>query len=333
VLVYILRRLINVVALLVVVSMITFGIFFMVPRLTGSDPALLYAGRETSQTAIEGIRHKMGLDKPIAVQYADFARGLVAGRDYDNGSDITHCPAPCFGYSFKNEQPVWPMLLDRLPVTASLAAGASVLWLLGGVATGVISALRRRTFLDRATMITALAGVSLPIYFTGLLASAIFVYALGWLPETAYVNFTSNPFGWARNLILPWITLAFLFAATYARLTRATVLEILGEDYIRTARAKGLRESVVIRKHALRSTLTPIITVFGLDLGQLLGGAVLTETVFNLRGLGNAAVDAINTGDLPVILGVTLFAAFFIVMANLIVDLLYAVVDPRVRLT
>ncbi|MGW3242214.1 ABC transporter permease [Streptomyces sp. NPDC001070] len=332
-LVYIFRRLINVVALLVVVSMVTFGIFFMVPKITGSDPALLYAGRATNKVAIEGIRHKMGLDKPITVQYGDFVKGIVVGRDYDSGSEKTHCPAPCFGYSFKNEQPVWPLLLDRLPVTASLAAGAAVLWLLGGVATGVISALRRRTVLDRVTMVTALAGVSLPVYFTGLLTSAIFVTSLGWLPENDYVNFADNPAQWAQHLILPWITLAFLFAATYARLTRATMLEILGEDYIRTARAKGLKEGVVIGKHALRSTLTPIITVFGLDLGQLLGGAVLTETVFNLKGLGNAAVNAISTQDLPVILGVTMFAAFFIVMANLIVDLLYAVVDPRVRLT
>jgi peptide/nickel transport system permease protein len=321
--------------MLVVVSMVTFGIFFMVPKITGSDPALLYAGRETNKTAIEGIRKKMGLDKPVTTQYGLFVKGIVAGRDYDTGAEITHCPAPCFGYSFKNEQPVWQDLKQRIPVTLSLAAGASVLWLLGGVATGVISALRRRTLLDRATMITALAGVSLPVYFTGLVSSAVFVYGLGWLSESDYPNdgFFSDPAGAINSLILPWITLAFLFAATYARLTRATMLEILGEDYIRTARAKGLTEQVVIRKHALRSTLTPIITVFGLDLGALLGGAVLTESTFNLPGLGKAAVDAINSGDLPVIMGVTIIAAFFVVMANLIVDLLYAVVDPRVRLT
>ncbi|GAA1372486.1 ABC transporter permease [Streptomyces beijiangensis] len=334
-LVYILRRLLNVVIMLVVVSMVTFGIFFMVPKITGSDPALLYAGRTTDKVAIEGIRKKMGLDKPITTQYGLFLKGVVAGRDYDAGPDTTHCPAPCFGYSFKNEQPVWQDLKDKVPVTLSLASGASILWLLGGVATGVISALRRRTLLDRATMITALAGVSLPIYFTGLVSSAIFVYSLGWLDTINYPDggLASDPGGWLNAMILPWITLAFLFAATYARLTRATMLEILGEDYIRTARAKGLTESVVIRKHALRSTLTPIITVFGLDLGALLGGAVLTETTFSLPGLGKAAVDAISTGDLPVIMGVTMIAAFFVVMANLVVDLLYAVVDPRVRLT
>ncbi|WP_327244241.1 ABC transporter permease [Streptomyces sp. NBC_01320] len=332
-LVYLLRRLVNVVVMLVIVSMVTFGIFFMVPKITGSDPALLYAGRETNKTAIEGIRKKMGLDKPVTTQYGLFLKGIVAGRDYDQGSQVTHCPAPCFGYSFKNEQPVWPDLKQRIPVTLSLAAGASVLWLIGGVATGVISALRRRTVLDRVTMITALAGVSLPIYFTGLVSMAIFIYSLEWMETINYAPLTDDPAAWLNSMILPWITLAFLFAATYARLTRATMLEILGEDYIRTARAKGLKEQVVIRKHALRSTLTPIITVFGLDLGALLGGAVLTESTFSLPGMGKAAVDAINSGDLPVIMGVTLIAAFFVVMANLIVDLLYAVVDPRVRLT
>jgi peptide/nickel transport system permease protein len=331
VLVYLIRRLVNVAVLLLVVSVITFGIFFMVPKLTGSDPALLYVGKIADKVAVEGIRHKMGLDKPIAEQYLLFLKGLFVGRDYSQGTDITHCSAPCFGYSFKTEQEVWPVLLDRLPVTLSLAAGASVIWLVLGTGTGIISALRKGSVVDRATMMTALAGVSLPIYFTGLLSLSIFVHVLGWLPND-YVNFTDNPLEWARNLILPWITLAFLYAATYARLTRATLLEVLNEDYIRTARAKGLKESKVIGKHALRSTLTPILTVFGLDIGALIGGAVLTETTFNLRGLGYEAVQAISQSDLPVILGVTLFAAFFVIMANLVVDLLYAVVDPRGRL-
>ena len=330
-LVYLIRRLVNVAVLLLVVSVITFGIFFMVPKLTGSDPALLYVGKIADKVAVEGIRHKMGLDKPIAEQYLLFLKGLFVGRDYSQGTDITHCSAPCFGYSFKTEQEVWPVLLDRLPVTLSLAAGASVIWLVVGTGTGIISALRKGSVVDRATMMTALAGVSLPIYFTGLLSLSIFVHVLGWLPND-YVNFTDNPLEWARNLVLPWITLAFLYAATYARLTRATLLEVLNEDYIRTARAKGLKESKVIGKHALRSTLTPILTVFGLDIGALIGGAVLTETTFNLRGLGYEAVQAISQSDLPVILGVTLFAAFFVIMANLVVDLLYAVVDPRVRL-
>ena len=329
---YIIRRLINAVITLLVVSAVTFAIFFMVPTLTGSDPALLYIGKTSDAASIQGIRVKMGLNDPIPVQYGKFLKGLVAGRDYANGPDVQHCPAPCLGYSFKTDQEVTPLLLSDLPVTLSLAVGAAILWVLFGVATGVLSALRRGSILDRAAMTTALAGVSLPVYFTGLLASAIFVYWLKWLPQGQYVPFLQNPGEWFTQLLLPWITLAFLFAATYARLTRANMLETLGEDYVRTARAKGLPERTVIGKHALRSGLTPIVTIFGLDLGALLGGAVLTENVFNLRGLGYQALQAIKGNDLPVILGVTMIAAFFIVFANLIVDLVYGLIDPRVRL-
>jgi peptide/nickel transport system permease protein len=332
VLTYIIRRLINAVITLLVVTAVTFGIFFMVPKLTGSDPALLYIGKTSDAASIEGIRKKMGLADPVYLQYGKFLKGLVAGRDYASGPDVTHCPAPCLGYSFKTDQEVTPLLLDDLPVTLSLAMGAAVLWVIMGVSTGVISALRRGTVIDRSVMTIALAGVSLPVYFTGLLATAIFVYWLGWLPQGQYVPFFDNPGEWFINLLLPWITLAFLFAATYARLTRANMLETLGEDYIRTARAKGLPERTVIGKHALRSGLTPIVTIFGLDLGALLGGAVLTEAVFNLRGLGYQALQAIRGNDLPVIIGVTLIAAFFIVFANLIVDLVYGIIDPRVRL-
>ena len=330
---YVVRRLFNVVITLLVVTLVTFGVFFLVPKLTGSDPALLYVGKTADAAALEGIRTKLGLDDPIHVQYGKFVQGLVMGRDYDNGPDVTHCNAPCFGYSFKTDQEVWPYLIDRLPVTLSLALGAAILWVIGGIGAGVISALRKGRPADRIVMTTALAGVSLPIYFTGLVSAAIFSYWLGWLPPPGYVDFVVNPAEWALNLILPWITLAFLFAATYARLTRANMLETLSEDYIRTARAKGLRERDVVGKHALRSGLTPLITVFGLDLGSLLGGAILTETTFNLRGLGEATLTSIRQNDLPIILGVTLFAAFFIVIANLVVDLLYAAVDPRVRLS
>jgi peptide/nickel transport system permease protein len=330
---YVVRRLFNVVITLLVVTMVTFGVFFLVPKLTGSDPALLYVGKTADAAALEGIRTKLGLDDPIYVQYGKFLQGLVVGRDYDAGPDTTHCAAPCFGYSFKTDQEVWPYLIDRLPVTLSLALGAAILWVIGGVGAGVISALRKGRAADRIVMTTALAGVSLPIYFTGLVSAAIFSYWLGWLPPPGYVDFAVNPLEWATNLLLPWITLAFLFAATYARLTRANMLETLSEDYIRTARAKGLRERAVVGKHGLRSGLTPLITVFGLDLGSLLGGAILTETTFNLRGLGEATLTSIRQNDLPIILGVTLFAAFFIVIANLVVDLLYAAVDPRVRLS
>ncbi|GIH71613.1 ABC transporter permease [Sphaerimonospora thailandensis] len=334
---YIIRRLIAAVLMLVVVSIVTFSIFFVVPRLAGvtaTDFANRYVGSKgaTAETVV-ALADKLGFNDPLTVQYGRWVKGIVAGSDFDTGASIEHCPAPCFGYSFITKTPVWPELLDRLPVTVSLAIGASVIWLVAGVSTGVLSALRRGSFFDRAAMGVALAGVSLPIFFTGMMSLVFFSYKLGiTAPGRSYTSFVDDPVRWAYNLILPWITLAFLYAAVYARLTRAGMLETMGEDYIRTARAKGLREPTVIVKHGLRGALTPIITIFGMDVGLLLGGAILTETTFSLPGLGKYAVQAISANDLPKIMGVTMLVAFFVVMANLLVDLLYAVVDPRVRL-
>ncbi len=331
---FIIRRLIVTVFLLLVVSMITFAIFFLVPRLAGQNSyqlAVQYVGRNPTPAAVHAIERKLGFDQPLVVQYGRFVRGIVLGAHYDAGPDKTYCPPPCFGYSFRNQQPVWPMMLSDLPVTASLAFGAAVLWLVFGTAIGVLSALRRGTVFDRAAMGIALAGVSLPIFFTGLVALELFSFKWPIFPNVQYVGLTQNPLLWARNLILPWTTLAFLYAALYARLTRAGMLETMGEDYIRTARAKGLAERKVIVKHGLRAALTPIVTIFGMDLGLLLGGAVLTEFTFSMHGLGLFTVLAIQNNDLPEILGVVMLAAFFVVIANLIVDILYAVVDPRVR--
>jgi peptide/nickel transport system permease protein len=267
------------------------------------------------------------------VQYWNWLKGVLVGAEYDYGAGVEHCPAPCLGYSFITKQPVWPELLDRAPVTISLTVGAAIIWLVAGVTIGVISALRRGTAFDRGAMGIALAGVSLPIFFTGLIALAFFSYRLGiTAPGGSYVPFSENPAQWGYSLLLPWITLAFLFSAQYARLTRAGMLETMTEDYIRTARAKGLSERRVVLKHALRGALTPVITIFGLDVGLLLGGAVLTEKTFSLNGLGKYALDGIINNDLPKILGVTLVAGFFVIMANLFVDLLYGVIDPRVRL-
>jgi peptide/nickel transport system permease protein len=328
---YIIRRLMLVVVLLWVISVVTFGIFFLIPQVTGTNPAVLFAGKAPTPDTVKNVEIKLGLNKPLVEQYGDFLTGIFVGRDFDNGKDKTHCPIPCLGYSFVNDQPVWDEITSDLPVTLSLAAGASVMWLVTGTAIGVLSALKRRTFFDRAAMGLALAGVSLPIYFTGLVLLSLFSYRWGIFPNVHYVGITDNPLLWARNLFLPWVSLTFLYAALYARLTRAGMLETMSEDYIRTARAKGLTERRVITRHALRAALTPIITIFGLDLGQLLGGAILTEYTFGLIGVGHLSIDAISRQDLPVILGVTLFAAFFIVFANLVVDVLYAFVDPRVR--
>jgi peptide/nickel transport system permease protein len=329
------RRLISAIVLLFVVSAITFAIFFLLPRIAGAtadDLASRYVGKSAGQAQIHATAVRLGFTDPIWVQYGRFIKGIVAGADYSTGASVEHCPAPCLGYSFVSQNPVLPDLLDRLPVTLSLAAGAALLWLVGGVAVGVLSALRRGSIWDRSAMGLALAGVSLPIFFTGLLSLTIFSYGLGiTAPGGANPMDAANPLDWAYRMILPWITLAFLYAAAYARLTRAGMLETMNEDYIRTARAKGLGERDVVIRHGLRAALTPILTIFGLDLGLLLGGAILTETTFSLPGIGQYAVQAVANNDLPKVLGVTLMGAFFIIMANLVVDLLYAVVDPRVR--
>jgi peptide/nickel transport system permease protein len=331
---FIIRRLIATVFLLIVVSMITFAIFFLIPRLAGQNSYQLateYVGRNPSRAAVLQVEAKLGLDHPIWLQYWNFVKGIVVGAHYNSGTSTTYCPPPCFGYSFKSQQPVWPQMVSDLPVTLSLAIGAAIIWLVAGVAIGVISALKRGTLFDRFSMGIALAGVSLPIFFTGLISLELFSYKWPLFPNVQYVSILTNPFLWARNLVLPWICLAFLYAALYARLTRAGMLETMNEDYIRTARAKGLPERTVIFKHGLRAALTPIVTIFGMDLGLLLGGAIITEYTFSLHGLGLFTILAIDNQDLPEILGVTMLAAFFIVLANLVVDVLYAVVDPRVR--
>jgi len=331
---FIIRRLIAAVLLLVIVSMVTYATFFLLPKLGGQTDyglATQYVGRNPTRSAVLQMEKQLGLDKPVYLQYWTYLRAIVAGEHYGTGVGSAYCPPPCFGYSFKSQQPVWPQLVSNIPVTLSLAFGAAILWLIGGITIGVISALKRGTIFDRFSMGLALAGVSLPIFFTGLVSLELFSYKWPIFPNVTFVPLTENPLLWARNLVLPWVTLAFLFAALYARLTRAGMLETMSEDFIRTARAKGLPERTVIVRHGLRAALTPIITIFGMDLGTLLGGAILTEYTFSLHGLGLFTIEAINNDDFPEIMGVVLLAAFFIIIANLVVDVLYAVVDPRVR--
>jgi len=333
---YIVRRLLGAVVVVFIVSLVTFFLFQLGPKITGSSPAYLYAGKNPTPELVAQIEKGLGLDQPLLTQYGQFVKGIVVGREYSDGTvdGVRECPAPCFGYSFRYQTPVWELIKDRFPVTLSLAVGAAILWLIFGLSVGILSALKKGTVVDRVAMIIALAGVSLPVYFTGLILLYVFVYGpVRFLPPPSYEPLTEDPVAWAQALILPWITLAFLYAALYARLTRANMLDTMGEDYIRTAVAKGLSRRTVISKHALRSALTPIITIFGLDLGALLGGAILTEKVFSLPGLGYLSIDAIQKLDLPVIMGVTIVAALFIVVANIVVDVLYGVVDPRVRLS
>jgi peptide/nickel transport system permease protein len=332
---YILRRLGAGVLLLAIVTMVTFWIFFVLPKWAGVSPngmAAMYVGKAPTPAALEATVERLGLDQPIAVQFYNFVRDLLFGAEFTFGRETVECAAPCLGYSFTTNTPVLDQIVSRLPVTMSLAAGAAVMWVVGGVAVGVLSAVKKGSVFDRIAMSLALVGVSLPIYFTGLLSLAFLVHSWNLFPVPRYVPLTEDPIGWVQVMFLPWVTLAFLHAAQYARQTRAGMLETLGEDYIRTARAKGLSERRVIFKHALRPTLTPIVTIFGLDIGLVLGGAILTETTFSLNGIGKFAIDAIVSKDLPVIIGVTLMGAFFIVICNLIVDLLYPIVDPRVRI-
>ena len=310
---YILRRLIWVFLLLVGVSLATFIIFFQIP----ANPAELVAGKNATPEMIAEIEHRLGLDRPWYVQYWRFLIKAVQGD---------------LGFSYINQQRVVPTLLAALPVTLSLAVGAAVIWLAIGIPIGVLSALKPRSLPDRLAMIFALVGISTPVYWLGLIMLKVFADALGFFPLGDYMEVSRGGLlSWMHHLILPWLTLAFLYAGWYARMTRANMLETMGEDYVRTARAKGVPEKHVICRHVLRNSLTPVVTMFGMDLGYLLGGAVLTETVFGLPGIGGLAWRAIQQRDLPMVLGAVVFAAVFIIVANLVVDLFYAVLDPRVR--
>lgn len=310
---YFLRRLIWVFLLLVGVSLATFVIFFQIP----SNPAELVAGKNATPEMIANIERRLGLDQPWYVQYWRFLHRAIRGD---------------LGFSYITQQEVAPILLTAFPVTLSLAIGAAIIWLAIGIPIGVLSALKPRSLPDRLAMIFALVGISTPVFWLGLVMLKVFADTLGLFPLGDYMEISRGGLlSWTHHLILPWITLAFLYAGWYARMTRANMLETLGEDYVRTARAKGLAEGKVVFKHVLRNSLTPVVTMFGMDLGYLLGGAVLTETVFGLPGIGGLAWRAIQQRDLPMVMGAVVFAAVFIILANLVVDLCYAVLDPRVR--
>ncbi len=319
---YIVRRLVWVIFLLFVVTLVTFIVFTVLPA---ADPAVLRAGRQPSPELVESIRQQFGLDDPLIVQFFGYIGDILPffGGDGFN-----------FGYSYQSNQEVLPQILDRLPATIFLTAGAVILWLSIGIPVGMISAIKTGTWLDRVSMTLALIAISAPVYFLGLVALFLFDDSIGrfpLLPGSGAYQDATNIFGKAEALIMPWCVLAAAFAAIYARFLRGNLIDTMQEDYIRTARAKGLSERRVIFKHGVRSAITPIVTLLGLDIGILLGGAILTETVFNIQGIGRFAYEAIVRFDLPVIQGTVLFGAFFIVIMSLVVDILYAFIDPRVR--
>jgi len=329
---FVVSRLVGMVLVLIVVSLVTFLIFQAVPLLAKSSPVYYYIGKApATPELLRSLTHRFGFDQPLPAQYWSYLAGFFGKSITDGTSTPVDCPFPCFGYSFRRNELVSTLIGQALPVTISLCVGAAILWLVGGLLVGTLSGLKPGSVVDRVGMTGALAAVSLPIFFTGPVALLIFVYTLGWLPDNnGYVDITQDPVGWFRSLLLPWVCLALLFAALYARLTRSNVMETMGEDYIRTARAKGLDRRTIVVKHGLRAALTPVVTIFGIDIGTLIGTTIITETVFNLRGLGTLSIQGIRDMDLPVLLGVTVVAAFALVIANFIVDLLYGFIDPRV---
>jgi peptide/nickel transport system permease protein len=303
------------------VTVLVFGIFFLGP---GPDSvARRIAGKNATPQVLELIRARLHLNRPVVVQYWEFLKTLVWHHN--------------LGYSYYHQEPVSTVLKQAFPITFSLAIGAAIIWLILGVFSGVISAVRRGSIWDRGATTLALVFYSMPTFVLGLIMLWIFYYqftlhGLTWFPGQGYTYFTQSPIDWLRSLILPWFTLALISAAAYTRLTRGSLLEVLGEDYIRTARSKGLTERRVIYRHGLRSALTPVVSQFGIDLGVLLGGAIITEQVFGMPGLGWTAVNAIEAQDLPVIIGIVIVASAAVITANILVDIAYAVLDPRVRL-
>ncbi|MFB9674269.1 ABC transporter permease [Streptosporangium vulgare] len=323
---FITRRTLGAVVTLVIISAVTFFLFFAVP----ADPARLACGKVCPPELLEQARHNLGLDQPLFVQFVAWLAGIFVGRDYEG---LGACPAPCLGYSFVNRAPVFETILDRLPLTISLTIGAAAVFLTFGVATGIIAALRQGRPLDKIASVSSLIGASVQIYFIGTLAMYFLVYQNQILWRPRYVEFSQDPIGWAQGLLLPWLVLAIIFTANYTRMTRSTMVEQLSEDYVRTARAKGMSGRSVVMRFAMRGTLTPIITIFGVDLGALIGGAIITEQTFGLQGLGQLSVRAVTYSDLPMLMATVLVAAAAIVVFNIIVDVLYAFIDPRVRLS
>jgi peptide/nickel transport system permease protein len=325
---YLIKRVLRAVSTLLAVSIATFLLFFAVP----SDPAAMQCGKLCTPDQIAQIRASLGLDRPTPVLYLEYMKGIFVGRTIGKGETAKQCPAPCLGFSYRANESVLNILKRTLPTTLSIVFGAALFWVVGGVAIGVTSALARGTWLDKAAIGFSLAGASTQIYFIGLVLQLVLVFQLHWLPNPRYVSPRESVWGWITGMLLAWTTLAFVQSALYARLTRAQMLETLSEDFVRTARAKGLPKRTVQLRHALRAAITPIVTIAGLDIGVALGGTVITETVFGMSGIGLQSVQAAQQMNLPIVMATVLLAAFFVVMANLLVDVLYTIIDPRVRL-
>ncbi|MDH6220128.1 ABC transporter permease [Streptomyces pseudovenezuelae] len=323
---FLFRRFLGAVVILFLLSIVTFLLFFGMPR----DPALLMCGKTCNPASLANIHHVLGLDKSVPEQYGIFLHNLFFGSNqFAQGP----CPAPCFGYSYHTNDQVWSTLLDRLPITVSLTLGGAVVFLIVGLGTGMIAAWKRGSLIDKMVTAASMVLSSMQIYFLGPLALAILVFQTHLFSKPAYTDFTSDPVAWFDGLLIPWVVLSTIFASQYTRMARSSMIEQLQEEHVRTARAKGMSRKYVFFRYAWRGSLIPIVTIFGIDLGSLLGGAIITEYTFGLPGLGHLAVDAVSFSDLPLLLGVMLFSATMILLFNIIVDACYAFIDPRVRLS
>jgi peptide/nickel transport system permease protein len=328
---YLIRRLLWAGVLFLAVTVVSYIIFFLVP----AEPARLIAGPQAPPDQVERVRKQVGLDDPVVVQYGRFL-GAMMPVSFDGGF---HLKAPSLGRSYATRQPVTEIIKDAAPVTASLVFGGAILWMLIAVPIGILSALRPRSLLDRSAMVFVLIGISAHPVWIGLILIYFVGYKAGLTPLGGYCDMINpstdcgGPIEWAHSLILPWITFAILFAALYVRMIRANVLEAMNEDYVRTARAKGAPEWLVMRSHVLRNAMLPVVTMLGMDIGVALGGAIFTEAVFGLPGLGRSALQALEGFDLPAVMGIVVFATICVIVFNLFVDLLYAVIDPRIRLS
>ncbi|PZT68656.1 ABC transporter permease [Streptomyces sp. SW4] len=321
---FLIRRLIGAVVIMFLIGAFTFFLFYTVPQ----DFAELSCGKNCTPENIAVIRENLGLDKPITAQFWEFMVGIVSGRDFPQG----HCSAPCLGVSFDTGEFVWDSIVDRFPLTLSLTIGGLVIFLFVGLGAGLLAAWKRGTMVDKAVSGASILLSSFQIYLLGPVALGIFVYSTGWMENPKYHSFTENPAAWAVGMLIPWAVMATIFTAQYTRMARSTMIEQLQEEHVRTARAKGMAQRYVFFRYAWRGSLIPIVTILGIDLSALLSGAVVTEFTFDLAGIGRLAVDSSLTKDLPVTMGVMLFGAFFILLLNIIVDVVYAYIDPRVRL-
>lgn len=326
---FVLRRTVAAAATLLAISVIVYVVFYATP----GNVAQITCGPRCSPEQVHQVARQLNLDDPLFVRYGHFLQGLVAGQDYSTGTSVQHCSAPCLGLSYQSDQQVTQLIWAKLPVSLSLVAGAMVLWLILGVGTGVLSGWRRGRFSERVLTGLTLAGTATPVFVIGLVLMIVVCGELRLLPFPQYVALTDDPEQWAWNLLLPWLSLALIEAAAFARLTRASMLETLAEDHIRTFRAYGVGERSIVGRHALRGAFAPVIALNANNVGSAIGGAVLTETLFGLPGIGQELVHAVNVVDLPVVVGMVLVIGFFVVLANAVADVLYAVADRRVVLT